>query len=202
MFFCPDCNNSFDITRTVAQKGGADDEFSDTTASEDTGKNYELIQKIINNQPASVEDIEEISQQDLFKSSSFKKLKSKQRELVYNKIQDLLPKSKKKLIVEGEEKLIEENLAFFICNNCGLTKKIQPRTLIFSRASESISQTYVSGNYKDMIHSDILPRTRKYVCPNQKCESHHDAEKREAVFFRLNNSYQVKYICQACGTDF
>jgi DNA-directed RNA polymerase subunit M/transcription elongation factor TFIIS len=201
MFFCPECNNSFDITRTVTQKGGANEnDVSDTTETLD--KYSAIIQKISANQSISVEDIENLDQQDLFKSQSFKKLKQKQREIIYNKIQDMLPKQKKKIFANKDDNPIDDNLAFFICNNCGFTKKIQPKTLIFSRASESISQTYVSGNYKDMLHSDILPRTRRYVCPNAECISHKDADKREAVFFRLNNSYKVKYICQACETDF
>lgn len=201
MFFCPNCDNSFDITRSVVQKGGAPDETSESM-SESSDIYSTVINKIISHEQVTEEEIENIAPQTLFKSQAFKKLKSKQKELVYNQIQDLLPKQKKKIIREDEDKPLEENLAFFICNGCGFTKRIQPQTLIFSRTSESIAQSYVAGDYSDMLHSDILPRTRKYTCINDDCPSHKDAKKREASFFRLNNSYKVRYICHACGSDF
>ena len=114
----------------------------------------------------------------------------------------MLPKDQKKVFKDIVDKTDDQEKAFFICNNCGFIKRIEPRTLIFSRTSESISQSYDINEYNDMLNSKILPRTRKYVCPNSKCISHNDSYQREAVFFRLNNSYKIKYICNACGTDF
>ena len=88
----------------------------------------------------------------------------------------------------------------FICSNCGYSKVIDPRTLLFSRTSKNVAESYVANDVVNMAFSDIIFRTRKYICSNDKCESHKDPEKREAIFFRMNNSYKVKYICDTCKT--
>ena len=214
MFFCPNCNNSFDISKNIPiQTGGFkydegeeiyETPSSETISSSQTGgdQNEELIQKILNNQPLSEEEIKDVSVKNITQTDVFKRLMPKFREYIYNKIQDLLPNEKKKIIHAKEQAPLGENPAFFLCNNCGYNKKINPGTLIFSRSSESISQRYSTTDYTNMLHSDILPRTRRYRCPNEDCISHKDPEKKEAIFFRMNNSYRVKYICVACGTDF
>ena len=79
---------------------------------------------------------------------------------------------------------------------------MKPGTLIFSKYSNDISQSYTSKDSSIMKYSDILPKTRKYKCPNSECESHHDLSKKEATFFRMNNNVQIKYICNACDTSF
>jgi hypothetical protein len=185
MFFCPNCNYAFDIARTSTQKGGAEYET--------------MIQAILNKEEP---DMSKVNLEDLVKSSAYKKLKSKQKEYVYNTIQDLLPKEDKKLIQEKTDKIGDQEKAFFVCNNCGFLKKIDAQTLIFSRTSESISQSYNVQDFSDMLNSDILQTTRKYVCPNEKCESHKDPMKREAAFFRLNNTNKIKYICRTCSVSF
>ena len=126
------------------------------------------------------------------------KLKSVEKEYVHNKLNDLLPLNKKK-IADGKQ--ITDN-AQFICNNCGYTEKIKAGTLIFSKYSNDISQSYSTDDSSIMEFSDILPRTRKYKCPNSECVSHNDLSKREATFFRMNNNVKIKYICNACHTSF
>ncbi len=211
MFFCPNCNYAFDITRTSTnQKGGTlgDQELvgevSDTSSDNLLGGQdaYEAIIKSIINKEEAVGDVSKLSVENLVKSPAYKRLKTKQKEYVYNTIQDLLPKEDKKLLQEKADKFGDQNRAFFVCNNCGFLKKIEPKTLIFSRTSETISQSYNVQDFSDMLDSDILPITRKYDCPNEKCESHKDTSKLEASFFRLNNTNKVKYICRTCGTDF
>ena len=200
MFFCPVCNNIFNITRASGQLGGAKKDIDTSSDEHLSGTDYEkIIEQILSGH--DVDDIENLSFDDFIKSPSYKKLKSKQKELVYNKIQDLLPNENKKIIKEGDVKPQTE-FAYFKCNNCGFLKKIDDGTLIFSRVSSDISQSYVTSDISTMVHSDILPRTRKYICPNDKCVSHKDSMKREAVFFRMNNTPRVKYICTACNTNF
>jgi hypothetical protein len=193
MYFCPNCNNVFDITRNLSQSGG---EPSDSQH----GGNDNIINKLLNNEPLSSDDLESITLDDLAKSSGYKKLKNKQREYVYNKFNDSLPLEKKKSLGTAPDKIITKDL--FVCNNCGFKKKIEPETLIFNRVSSDVAQSYTASDIKDMGHSDILNRTRKYKCPNSKCESHTDPQKREAVYFRLNNTFKIKYICQTCHVSF
>lgn len=222
MFFCPNCNNAFDITNKKNQKidkkknekedGRIDkkknkndsEEHKNTEIALTGGYQYEtIIKKILDKQELIFDDIKELKIEELVKHPAYKKLKMKQKEYVYNKIQDILPKNEKKILIDQPIKTLStEEMAYFICNNCGYIKQIEPKTQIFSRTSTMISQSYDINEYKDMLYSDILPRTRKYICPNEKCESHKDPTKKEAIFFRLNNSYKIKYICTACKTDF
>jgi hypothetical protein len=160
----------------------------------------ELIQNILDKTPNI--SITNVNIQDLMKSQAYKKLKVKHKEYVDNKIQDLLPLDKKKITVDAVDKTGEDMIAYLLCKNCGYASKINPGTKIFSRASEDIAQSYDVTDYSDLLNSDILPRTRKYVCPNKQCESHKDGTKREAVFFRLNNTYKIKHICCTCKTVF
>jgi len=194
MFYCPNCNNTFDIRKS--------DSSIKTKKNQHGGKNNydDIINKLINNKIISIDDIKTIDIKDLFKNDSFKKLNSKQQEFIYNKIQDILPE--KKILKQKQINYLQNNIAFFVCMNCGFTKTIEPKTLIFSRTSDEISQSYISTDYKNMLNSNILPRTRRYICPNEKCISHTELEKREAIFFRINNTYKIKYICTSCGTDF
>ena len=51
-------------------------------------------------------------------------------------------------------------------------------------------------------HSNVLPRTRAYTCPNVKCVTHKDKKQKEAVMRRINDtSYHMVYICTACKTE-
>lgn len=187
--YCPNCNNLFNITKSInPQKGGE--------LSEDS-----IIDKILNKEPVVLDDIK-ININDIVKNQSYKKLNKEEKEYVYNTIQDLLPKNEKKIMKEKNENIEEQSTALFICENCGTTKKIPPGTKIFNKTSKNISRNYSRGDYSDMINSDILPRTRKYICINKSCISHTDPTKREAVFLRANNSYKIVYICTACKSVF
>src|SRR5690606_37690263 len=97
-------------------------------------EHYEdIIHRILKGIEVKPEEL--INIEPLFKGTIYKKLKTEDREKVFNTIQDLRPLEEKKLYQEKEED-DERNLAYFICNNCNFTQKIQPKTLIFSRTSD------------------------------------------------------------------
>jgi len=188
MFFCPNCRNSYDITRTMpdAQTGGVD--FNT------------VVDKILNGD-VSKEDVVKLDLNLLLKSSAYKKLSTKKKELVFNKIQDLLPEDKKILIQNTPTEENEGNKAYFICRNCLYSRPINDGTLIYSKTSSKIMQSYDAHDESNRIYSEILPLTRKYVCPNKKCPSHTDFQKRIAAMYRLHNTFNLKYVCKACGTS-
>jgi hypothetical protein len=194
----------FDITNDLGnQKGGTVETSSDKiiVGGNTEDKYADMINRLLNNDNVAEKEMINLDIESLVKSNVYKKLKHKQKELVYNKINDLIPKDDKKLVKEESNKQ-KLDKAYFICKNCGNRKPIEPGTLIFSRVSSDVAQSYTSSDVNDMKFSDILPRTRKYICLNNKCESHTNLNKREAVFFRINNSFKVKYICTTCGTSF
>ena len=188
MHTCPNCNNVFNITKDGTQAGGNID------------NDDELINKLLTNKHLTDKDLDNVSLDALLDSLSYKKLKHKQKESVYNKIQDLMPDDQKKIFAEKPRQNIEKE--YFICGNCGYRKVIESGTLIFTKISNDISQSYSPINVDNMKYSDILPKTRKYECPNDKCESHTNFQKRKAVFFRMNNTFKIKHICCACDTVF
>jgi ribosomal protein S27AE len=192
MFFCPNCNNLFNITNLAKHNKQLEG-----------GKvvNYdELIKKILSKETIDDSQIEGLSIENLLKQETYNSLKPTHREYVYNKVMDLTKIQENKL--KNTEMKEHHDEVYFICNNCGTTKKVKENTLIFSKVSNDISQSYVASDLADMQHSDILPITRIYICPNTECESHKNLAKREAKFFRLNNSFRLKYICLACNTSF
>lgn len=202
--FCPNCNNILDITKSAKQIGGAKHQSENTTESDsDSSSEYSetLIQKLLHNHKIDSETVISIDLNDIIKGDEYKKLDVEQKELIYNKIQDLKPIEEKK---ESLEKNItkQSEKAYFICDSCGYLEPIKEGTEIFSRVSSDIVQNYAGSEIGDMKFSSILPRTRKYICPNKDCESHENISKREAVFFRLNNTYRIKYICLVCDAIF
>lgn len=208
MYFCPKCDTVFDIEKGSEDlKGGSNKKIisessenisTSSTQSKGGADIDEIIKKILAKEELDDNILKEISLNDLIKNSEYKKLKTQNKEFVYNKFLDLLPLDKKNL--PFDQKITD--MAYFICKNCGYSEKMKPGTLIFSKVSSDISQSYKTEDIKTMKYSDILPKTRKYKCPNSKCESHTDLNKREASFFRMNNTHRVKYICHACDTSF
>lgn len=213
MFFCPNCNNSFDIAKISLAKTQDKKEKQEHKQQElkhqelkhqeggdskDKQHIEDLITKILRKEQISELDVKDVPVESVTSNPVYKKLKEKDKEIVYNAVLDVKPKD-----LKPKDKEVESSsIANFICKNCGFIKKIEPRTKIFSRTSDDISQTFGTTNYEAMLHSKILPITRHYNCPNTKCESHKDTTKKEAVFFRLNNMYKTKYICRACKTAF
>lgn len=91
------------------------------------------------------------------------------------------------------------NVAYFMCDNCGHSEPLPEDTVIITKSStRKIYEHYDKERCRHMINIKTLPLTRNYVCHNTKCESHNNHTKREAVFFRVNNTYAVRYICKAC----
>jgi RNase P subunit RPR2 len=95
-----------------------------------------------------------------------------------------------------------QSTAQFFCKNCNYTQNIINKTLILSKKSKFLSQSFDTSDYGNMVFSDILPITREYTCPNKECPSHTNPIKKKAKFFRKNNSFVLKYICVSCNTKF
>lgn len=190
MFFCPNCNNAYDISKDIAhlQTGGVDmSKLLDNILS---GESEDNIKK----------DIDKMNITALLKSPEYKKLSSKDKELIYNRLQDSLPKDKKDLLKNRSTDAVESNKTYFICKNCMYSTPIKDGTKLYSKTSEDIKSTYKTDNIDVKFYSSVLPLTRKYVCPNDTCISHKDPSLKEASMFRSNNTFAIKYICRACKT--
>ena len=171
MFYCPKCLNIYNITKNLKLQGG--------------GNNIDnLITMILND-----EDLDELN-----KSQNYKKLNNKQKDFIYNTISEKIEKKN----IKGSAN-IQRNM-YFICKNCGNSELINDGTMIISRETSKNFSNENNINVKEYLHMNILPRTRQYVCPTDKCESHKNLDKKSAVFMRLSGSYKVRYICESCET--
>jgi hypothetical protein len=104
---------------------------------------------------------------------------------------------------ENVDKLTDELKAYFICKNCGNSEQIKLGTTLFTKNYNNVIKTNINtNNVKNYKEVSYYPRTREYMCPNNKCVTHNDHTKREAVFFRVENTYKVTYVCTACDTHF
>jgi uncharacterized protein with PIN domain len=213
MFYCPNCNNRYTkITagRLENQNNLDIDSQTPTTVSsiiqEDKTKqkggkdsNYqEIINKAIADDEFTENEIKQIDLDDLVKHIEYKKLNSKMKELVYNKINELIPKN----LIDPNAKKVPPKV-FFECTNCGYGEALKDNTLVIRRLPTNVNliQDFEDKTkYKDLVNASELPHTRRYVCPNEKCESHTNPELREAVFDRQNGSYKTIYVCKQCQT--
>jgi hypothetical protein len=206
MFFCPNCDNIYSITKnppvqpTQGQQGGKQYSESDTPTSisdSETNSDNDIISMILKtgnyNKEINMKTIDEI-----IKTASYKKLSSKDKVFVKNKLMEQLPQEEKIKMMETITAKTASN-AYFICKNCGTYEQITQGTLVMSKLSTEGNHDFIDNtNYKNMIHVKTLPITRNYICPNDKCASHKDHEKREAVFFRMGTQYRIRYVCKTC----
>jgi len=193
MFFCPNCNNAYDISKdslnTKVQSGGSDEnDFKNLIKSAIDGESEQIIKR----------HIEKVNIPLFLKSPVYKKLTSKEKELVFNRVQDTLPNDKKILMKNKSLELSDSNIAHFVCKNCIYNQKIKEGTRIYSKTSDSSTSLTSTENIDMKIYSDILPITRKYLCPNSDCPSHKNISLKEAIIFRSKDSFKTKYICKTC----
>ena len=88
---------------------------------------------------------------------------------------------------------------FLICNNCNSSYTIDSKTIILSTNLESTGIREVNLEYK--CQDPTLPRTKDYICHNEKCISHKDLKVKEAIFFREGTGYLTRYMCTNCKTN-
>ena len=138
MFFCPNCDNVFDITnlndKGEKQDGGAGVDWQ------------EVISKILAKEDIDQKTVDQISVESLVKQDIYNGLKSSVKEYVHNKVLELTKDVEKKL--KGTEAKETQNRMYFICRNCGTTKQIKDGTLLFSKVSGDISQSYVASDLR------------------------------------------------------
>lgn len=211
MFYCPNCNNIYDITKTIpnnfiqtaGQVSDTPETISSITNTESTNANSDIdqanniIQKILKGDKLNNNDLNGITLDSITKNTSYKKLQAKSKELVYNKLLELFNENSK---TNKSITPISSN-AYFICKNCGNNEPIKSNTLIARKYyGESNDIEHEDFNkFKEMANVKCLPLSRNYICPNKKCLSHTDFDKREARFYRISGSFRIRYVCIACG---
>jgi len=191
MFYCPKCLNIYNITKSI--------KTSDQTGQLGGSKLDVIIEKILSNEDIKEDDKIKLDEDDLIqlnKIDSYKKLQNKQKDYVFNYLNDMIQKKK---ITNKDNKIAKK--MYFICKSCGNNEPIKEGSMIISRQSNKEITNESGFNPKEYLEMKIYPRTRQYSCLNDKCDSHKKSEKKSAMFMRINGTYKIRYICEACETS-
>ena len=184
ILWCPKCNTMKDITKNKPNlKKNIDAEII-----EDNIQLYiDTIDKVLKNKKVVVEDMSDIKLDVLTKTKKYKSLKKEEKDMVLEKISAL--------VKENDDTI----LAYFRCSTCGWSQQIPNETKILSKGHGSSNMDVNLDKYKNMIYCSFLGITRGYICVNDKCKSHKEHEKREAVYFRdIPNNTRTIIVCKEC----
>jgi hypothetical protein len=78
---------------------------------------------------------------------------------------------------------------------------LYPGTVIYSLNFRKQFSSFNDENLELKLRDPTLPRTKDYICPFEDCETNtkgFNTTNKEAVFFRANGSYHLKYACCNC----
>jgi len=123
-----------------------------------------------------------------------------------NSIKNLVEEEKQVLILKYKQfknkKITNEYIKK--CINCESKYQLEPNTIIYS-VNFSTSTIYNDNNIDLKILDPTLPRTKDYICENNECPTNISNNKeillsKEAIIYRSNNTYNIKYACCVCKT--
>ena len=184
MEFCTQCNSLLDITNNVdnifIQKGGSKlDILFDFILNDE---NIDEIKKML----------EDFNIEIIKKSNEYQSLSIDKQEIIYNKIQSILPKNKKEFL----KKSFKSNnpSVYYTCIDCKYSYPLKSGTNIYSE----IKNKQNIEDYKNYLYSNIHPHTSEYVCINSNCLSHKNGGL--AIYFRVDN--KIMLICKECNSQF
>lgn len=186
--FCTECDSILDISRIASKKQY---EIDTTPSSEDEqeDKIKSLINKILNDE--EIVKIDNIKLDQITNHGSYLKLNNDKKKIILDKIDHFF------LQIDGTSH------AFYVCKTCSWSQKIKPGTQIMSKIGTNTQTNYLNmDRYRNRIYNRVLPVTRNYNCPNQKCPGNKDPEKHEAVMYRNNNTMNIMYTCISCQEVF
>ena len=199
MYFCPKCNYSFDISKSIGSENNEENKVNENNNSIDTipvepenNKENKVLKKV--NDAIKVFEANgnlknynaEFKFEELEKNSKFKKLSNENKDKF-----NILFNNNNNNNITGAQ---------FKCNNCNFTKEITESVLLYQyEVYDKIDKIKSLEDNELTINNPILPRTQDYICKNISCPTNKNNKmKKEAVFFRDNNSYKLNYICGIC----
>ncbi len=175
MYFCPKCNYTFDVTKTMLDSNNKVEIITSLS---------DIIKKIKGNEKLTNVKLN-LKLSDIEKDEEYTKLK----ESIKTKIKSLIDK-------ENTNKMI------FKCLNCSHESSIDKTIrLYYLNLKKDIDVKSSIDDNKIYVQNPILPRTRDYTCKNINCLTHKNKKIKEAVYIKNENTFDLKYICAVCFTD-
>jgi Zn finger protein HypA/HybF involved in hydrogenase expression len=176
MYFCPNCNYSFDISKSSKQE---DENVKRALKKSEALKEFENNKDNFTNFKADGFTLEDIQ-----KNPKYKKLTEDDKKLF-------------SVIFQNNDTHLNPEGAQFLCNNCNFIQPITETILLYQYNLTKTESKIISLEENQLIcKNPILPRTHDYICKNPDCDSH--TKKKEAIFYRDKDSYKINYVCCIC----
>lgn len=177
MNFCKKCNFVLNITKKQL--------------SEDEKNHYKIttVESFLNYVKYNITEANQTIDMQIDRESLKEKLLTKFKKNP-EKVEELI---KQYEIISSKKNNFD---VYLICNNCNSAYTINPKTVILKTNLGEVQFKEVNLDYKTQ--DPTLPRTKDYICHNQKCPTHKDLVNKEAVFFREGKGYLTKYVCCIC----
>jgi hypothetical protein len=201
-FICSNCNYSLTIKKTSDAK-------TNIVVIENSSKfiDYYRNRRDENNQL----DIKfnENDLENYFAGIIKNKVNNADKDLIRtkNKVNDIkINDADKDLIRKFYRNNIKKNISKYnlLCSTCGHEYVLKPETIIYSLNFKNQHSTF-NDDIEELVelkfNDPTLPRTKDYICQHPKCESNQvnfDTSKKEAVMYRANRSFHMKYACLVC----
>ncbi|AYV79782.1 MAG: putative DNA-dependent RNA polymerase subunit Rpb9 [Faunusvirus sp.] len=209
---CPKCQYALDISKSSKQvvvatesksvSSGTDNKSEDETnitgGKKDTQPSLTVLDDVIPFINLAISDamLDEYTVgfkiNDLVNSSKFKKTSKHNQDTILRKFNEL-----------SKNRLSDKAGPVFTCINCGYEFPLKKGTTLYSKNNNSSNKyatdTFLLNEFEYKADDPILPRTKDYICQNKDCVTHkkNDTTK-EAVFFRIKDSYKTIYMCCVC----
>lgn len=175
MYFCPECNYSFDITKSTS-----------TDSKKILSTPEDVIKRLRANLDLSNYSVN-FPKEDLMK---------------HKKLIKVSKEDKDKLNVLFEKTTTFDKIEFK-CVNCNFRKPINNSIKLYEIdfVDDNVSTFKSTGENKLLFNNPIYPRTRDYSCKNMNCITHKDSSNKEAVFYKDKRTNLLVYICGVCYTN-
>lgn len=172
MYFCLNCNGTFDIEKSVHN-----------------------INIQTDNKISIIEAFKKMNDDDL---SKYKPDFTKQELSRNKKYQKLSQEEKNKLNILFEQNTISN--AIFKCKSCNTIQPIVETTILYqsSQVMDELNKINNLEENKLLCNDPILPHTNDYICKNTDCITHSKQDMKDAIFYKNKINYKPIYICCVC----
>ena len=179
MSFCPKCSYSLDLRKNIItmEKNNKNTIEKKKITSVSAG----ITQIVKNNIEPSLLDIK-FSRDQMTRNKKFAALSMEDKNKMYE-------------IFKQDGGGID---AMFSCNNCGWSKVIKNSTKLYSFDTKDNVKKILPDEYLLLVNNPIYSRTKDYTCKNDKCPTHKDFTKKEAIFYHGSKDLNVTYVCTEC----
>jgi hypothetical protein len=94
---------------------------------------------------------------------------------------------------------VKKNNYNLLCNNCESVFILKPKTILYKISYISKNKNIdLKYDIDNLINNQILPRTKNYICQNSSCTTHNDLINKEAIIYRIDDTFKTYYICTIC----